>query len=88
MNSRAFESTTRTLRTAPLLRLYIENFILIVLTLGLYYPWAKVATARYQLENTALVAQGSLDEFCAAAGAGGTATGEEISDFFDVDFGL
>ena len=77
-----------TLRTAPLLRLYIENFILIVLTLGLYYPWAKVATARYQLENTALVAQGSLDEFCAAAGAGGTATGEEISDFFDVDFGL
>ena len=77
-----------TLRTAPLLRLYIKNFILIVLTLGLYYPWAKVATARYQLENTALVAEGSLDEFCAAAGAGGTATGEEISDFFDVDFGL
>lgn len=77
-----------TLRTAPLLRLYIKNFVLIVLTLGLYYPWAKVATARYQLENTALVAQGSLDEFCAAAGAGGTATGEEISDFFDVDFGL
>lgn len=77
-----------TLRTAPLLGLYIKNFILIVLTLGLYYPWAKVATARYQLENTALVAEGSLDEFCAAAGVGGTATGEEISDFFDVDFGL
>jgi len=77
-----------TLRTAPLFGLYLKNFLLVVVTLGIYYPWAKVATVRYQLDNTALVAQGDLDEFRASADVGGTATGEEISDFFDVDFGL
>ena len=77
-----------TLRTAPLFGLYLKNFLLIVVTLGIYYPWAKVATVRYQLEHTALVAQGDLDAFLVSADAGGTATGEEISDFFDVDFGL
>ena len=76
------------LETGTLLRLYLKNFALIVLTLGFYYPWAKVATVRYQLDNTALLAQGDLDDFRAEVGAGGTATGEEISDFFDVDFGL
>ena len=70
------------------MKLYLKNLTLTVLTLGIYYPWAKVATVRYQLENTHLVAQGDLDEFCASASVGGTATGEEISDFFDVDFGL
>jgi uncharacterized membrane protein YjgN (DUF898 family) len=77
-----------TLRTAPLFGLYLKNFLLIVVTLGAYYPWAKVATVRYQLENTALETQGDLDDFRASADDGGTATGEEISDFFDVDFGL
>ena len=77
-----------TLRTGPLVRLYIKNFILIVLTLGIYYPWAKVAMIRYQLANTMLYAQGDLDDFRASAEAGGTATGEEISEIFDVEFGL
>jgi uncharacterized membrane protein YjgN (DUF898 family) len=77
-----------TLRTAPLFGLYLKNFILVVLTLGIYYPWAKVATVRYQFAHTALLAHGDLDDLRAAASAGGTATGEEISDFFDVDFGL
>ena len=77
-----------TLRTGPLVRLYIQNFILIVLTLGIYFPWAKVATIRYQLANTMIYAQGDLDDFHASAEAGGTATGEEISEIFDVDFGL
>ena len=77
-----------TLRTGPLVRLYLKNFILIVLTLGIYYPWAKIATVRYQLANTTLHAQGDLDDFHASASADGTATGEEISEIFDVDFGL
>lgn len=77
-----------TLHTRPLLKLYLKNLALTVLTLGIYYPWAKVATVRYQLENTALIAQGDLAGFVASTSTGGTATGEEISDFFDVDFGL
>lgn len=76
------------LETGPLLWLYIKNFVLVVLTLGLYYPWAKVATVRYQLENTALIACGDLGGVYASASQGGTATGEEMSDIFDVDFGL
>ena len=76
------------LETTPLIWLSLKNFVLVVLTLGIYYPWAKVATARYQLENTVIIARGGLDDLHAAAGQGGTATGEEISDIFDVDFGL
>ena len=36
------------------LSIYVTNLLGIVFTLGLYYPWAKVRQARYQLENTAV----------------------------------
>lgn len=69
--------------------LYFSNVALIIVTLGLYTPWAQIRMARYRVETLTLVASGSLDEIVAAGGRGATsATGEEISDLFDVDFGL
>lgn len=76
------------LETGPLFAIHLSNFVLIVLTLGLYSPWAKVRQMRYQLENLKVVASGDLDQFVAAAGDGVDAIGEEIGDFFDLDFGL
>lgn len=76
------------LQTWPLFVLYLSNFVLIVLTLGLYSPWAKVRQMQYQLENLRVVARGDLDQFVAAAGEGVDAIGEEVGDFFDLDFGL
>ena len=77
-----------TLQTAPLAGLYLKNLVLLVVTLGVYYPWAKVALLRYQIENLSLEAEGSLDAFAASAVDGTDALAEEVGDFFDVDFGL
>ena len=60
----------------------------IVFTLGLFYPWAKVRQVRYQLENTAIDSDGNLAAFTASSGEGIDAVGEEVGDFFDVDFGI
>ncbi|MEO8223466.1 MAG: DUF898 family protein, partial [Gammaproteobacteria bacterium] len=76
------------LRTWPLFRIYIGNLVLTVLTLGVYVPWARVRLARYRAESTALVVRGSLDDFVGIEAAAGAAVGEEIGDFFDVDFGF
>jgi uncharacterized membrane protein YjgN (DUF898 family) len=76
------------LETWPLAGLYLSNFALIVLTLGLYTPWATVRQMQYQLAHLHVVAQGDLDRFAAAAGDATDAIGEEIGDFFDIDFGL
>jgi uncharacterized membrane protein YjgN (DUF898 family) len=76
------------LRTWPLISIYVTNFLGILFTLGLFYPWAKIRQLRYHLENTAVNAPGSLGSFTADASQGIDAIGEEVGDFFDVDFGL
>ncbi|HYJ40757.1 MAG TPA: YjgN family protein [Steroidobacteraceae bacterium] len=76
------------LRAWPLIGIYVSNLFAIVLTLGLFYPWAKVRQVRYQLENMAVDSDGNLAAFTASSGEGIDAVGEEVGDFFDVDFGL
>lgn len=76
-------------RARSLIWLYASNLVLIVLTLGLFIPWAQIRTARYWIGNLSVIAQqGDLGEVCAAAGAGLSATGSEMADVFDVDIGL
>lgn len=67
----------------------ITNLAGIVCTLGLYTPWATIRHLRYRMESLAMSTHDSLDDFLAgAAGGSPSAVGEEVSDFFDVDFGL
>jgi uncharacterized membrane protein YjgN (DUF898 family) len=75
--------------TGTLIGLYFRNVILIILTAGIYTPWAHVRIARYRCEVTALEAQGSLEHLSAAASTvvPGAAL-EEIGAFFDLDFGF
>jgi uncharacterized membrane protein YjgN (DUF898 family) len=69
--------------------LYLTNVVAIVASLGLLIPWATIRLLRYRLETFHIDAHGSLDDFAASqAQARPGAAGEEISDFFDVDFGL
>jgi uncharacterized membrane protein YjgN (DUF898 family) len=72
----------------PLAGIYLTNTLLIALTIGLYTPWAKVRLARYQVENMRLLTHGSLDDFIATETKAVEATGSEIGDIFDLDFGL
>jgi uncharacterized membrane protein YjgN (DUF898 family) len=69
------------------LAVVFTNFVLIVLTLGLYWPWAKVREAAYRLDRLALEAT-SLDAFVGRAIEEKSAVGEEIADAFDLDFSL
>lgn len=72
-------------RARDLFLIYLTNFIGIVLTLGLFKPFADIRLARYRLEHMALNAQGSLDEFMAGRQREVSAAGEEAVGVFDFD---
>lgn len=68
--------------------LMLTNTLAVVLTMGLFYPWAKVRNARYAAGHIGLVAEGELDAFAAAQREEVSALGGEIGDVFDVDMGI
>jgi len=68
--------------------IYLSNLVATMLTLGLYYPFARVRIARYRAEHMTVTTDGDLDEFVAAAHDDVAATGEEMSDLFDIDIGI
>jgi uncharacterized membrane protein YjgN (DUF898 family) len=77
------------LSASKLSGLYLTNILGILLTAGLFIPWAQLRLARYRLEHIEIEVHGSLDEFVASNGAGPVAAaGEEITSFMDVDFGF
>lgn len=72
-----------------LTRLKIKNLLLVVVTLGLYRPFAVVAVTRMHLEAVEARTSGDLDGWLARAGASaGTGSGEMSGDFFGIDIGL
>ncbi len=83
-NSR-FKST---LKTYSMFWLYLSNGLAIMMSLGFLIPWASIRMARYKLDNLKLFAADELDGFVAHEQEKVTSTGEEMSDFFDVDVGI
>lgn len=72
-------------------RLYavtMTNLLGIVLTLGLFMPFAAIRLARYRLECVTLLSAGSLDDFVAGQQRDVAAIGEGAADLFDVDIAL
>jgi uncharacterized membrane protein YjgN (DUF898 family) len=76
------------LKTGEYMMLVLTNSLGVALTLGLFFPWAKVRTVQYKLQHVALLASGNLEGFIADEEKQVSAIGEEIGDFFDMDFGL
>jgi uncharacterized membrane protein YjgN (DUF898 family) len=69
--------------------LSLKNWLLVVLTLGLYRPFAVVATTRLKLQAVRLGLRGDLDSwFGERVGAADNAIGEMGGDFFGFDLGL
>jgi len=58
------------LRAGPLVRLLFKQGLLMVFTLGLYYPFAQVALLRARLQAITLVSRATLDELV-SLGQGG-----------------
>jgi uncharacterized membrane protein YjgN (DUF898 family) len=77
-----------TMKISEYIVIVITNSLATALTLGLYFPWAKVRTLRYRLKNLVLISRGDLDGFTAAEKEQISALGEEAGDFLDFDFGL
>jgi uncharacterized membrane protein YjgN (DUF898 family) len=67
--------------------IYFTNFLVIVCTAGLLYPWAKVRLLTYKLENIGFE-QINLSRFEGEAQRDLSAVGEETADFFDFDIGF
>jgi uncharacterized membrane protein YjgN (DUF898 family) len=76
------------LQTGRLAAIYLTNLLALVLTLGLYWPWAAVRLARYRLEALKVEALGSLDRFAADPSTATSAAGEELGEAFSIDFGF
>jgi uncharacterized membrane protein YjgN (DUF898 family) len=68
--------------------LVVTNGVGMLLTLGLFYPWAKVRTARYAAEHRSVEVAGDLEGFVADQRRSATATGGEVAELFSVDLGL
>lgn len=72
-----------------LLWVTLKNWFLIVLTLGLYWPFAAVALARIRLEAVTVKTRVSPDTLIAMAGVvEGDAAGEAGGDLFGLDIGF
>jgi uncharacterized membrane protein YjgN (DUF898 family) len=76
------------LQFRPLMGLTVKNWLLMVLTLGLYYPFASIAFYRMRIEAITPQLSGSLDMLQAQAAAAGDASGDAAGDFFGIDIGL
>lgn len=77
------------LKLGPTIALHVKNALLTALTLGLYWPFAAVATARLRLQAVSVALQGDVDQWVAH----GTrrfddASGDAAGDFFGIDLGL
>ena len=66
----------------------VSNFVLVVLTLGFYTPWAMVRMTKYHVESMRLLPASDLQEFVAAEPESVGAVGEEAATVFDFDIAL
>jgi uncharacterized membrane protein YjgN (DUF898 family) len=82
----SFRSNARVL---PMAGIYLVNVILLVITLGLFTPFAVIRSLKYRLESVTAVTISGMDQFLSGAAVGDVAaTGEGAADLFDFDIGL
>lgn len=77
------------LRTGALTWVKIRNLVLVILTLGLYRPFAVIHETRLKLQAVEVRTNADLDAWLARAEtSAGTGSGEMSGDFFGIDVGL
>jgi uncharacterized membrane protein YjgN (DUF898 family) len=77
------------IRVWPLYRLVTKNMLLTVFSLGLYWPFAAVAIARYRIESFVAESRVPIEAIAASTQADATAAaGEGAADLFGLDIGL
>ena len=77
------------LRVRSLLWVTVKNWFLIIITLGLYWPFAAVALARVRLEAVSIKSRANPDLLVSQVQPReGDAAGDAAGDFFGLDVGL
>lgn len=76
------------MRARDLLWLQFSNSVVILVTLGLMYPWAAMRVVRFRLSCMQLIPVGDMDQFVAGSQANAGALGESAADFLDIDLGF
>ena len=85
LDDNAFSSD---LHFKPYFAIIVRNWLFTVLTLGLYWPWAKVNMTRYRAASTGITLVSGLDHFMAKAAEHAGALGDEAADIFDLDIAI
>ena len=70
------------------MKLLLVNTVLILLTLGLFIPFAKIRTAAYKAEHTSFVATSDLDNFVAGEREQSNSLAEGVNDLFAMDISI
>ncbi|SEM16134.1 Uncharacterized membrane protein YjgN, DUF898 family [Syntrophus gentianae] len=88
-NHISFESALfqSTITFGGIVGLYLVNGLILICTLGFGAPWAKVRTLRYYLEHLTLEGRVNLMDIVQEARES-SAFGEEVGDFFALEFDL
>ena len=79
---------TSDLNVKNFVALQLKNQILTVLTLGLYRPYAAIASARMRLEAISISSLAFVDDVAARAGSQKSAVGDQALDAIGLDFSL
>jgi uncharacterized membrane protein YjgN (DUF898 family) len=75
-------------KAGTLFLITVTNLILTALTMGLFYPFARVRSVRYRVESMTMVAVGQLDAFVAGQQQQVDALGDAAVDWYDIDIAL
>jgi uncharacterized membrane protein YjgN (DUF898 family) len=73
------------MKVSRLFWFYVINFVLMVVTLGLAYPWVKVRIARFTLDSIQVLCQGRMDRYVTEQLIKQSVLGEELGETFDDD---
>jgi uncharacterized membrane protein YjgN (DUF898 family) len=77
-----------TMKFFPYAYILITNFILIILSLGFAYPWAKVRVAKYTLDNTMIRMAGGFDDYYSISDVKDSAFADQMNDVLNLGVGV
>lgn len=76
------------IRVLPYAGLIMSNLLLMLITLGLAYPWTRIRKSRFLANATELQIQPAADALIDTVEQKSSVTGDEAAGFFDADISL
>lgn len=68
--------------------LYATNYLMLIFSLGLAYPWVKVRSARFFADATNVTVFAGIEDVVADSGSHDSAVADEVVGAFDIDLSL